>query len=148
MLDIFGFSGEMAAALLVFFRTNCLAYLSRLSSGNTMLFFMIVLLLKYIKNMCLYYLYNMKEISYPELDEEVTVKINELGENCVYVELLKYNNLKGIIERGEISRRRIRSIPNMVRINNIEIIKVISVDKENNIIYLSRRQTEFKNILD
>ena len=90
----------------------------------------------------------MKEISYPELDEEVTVKINELGENCVYVELLKYNNLKGIIERGEISRRRIRSIPNMVRINNIEIIKVISVDKENNIIYLSRRQTEFKNILD
>ena len=93
--------------------------------------------------MCLYYLYNMNEISYPELEEEVIVKITELGENCVYVELLEYNNMKGIIKRGEISRRRIHSIPNMVHINNIEVIKVTSIDKENNNIYLSRRQAEF-----
>jgi len=85
----------------------------------------------------------MNEISYPELDEEVVVKINELGENCVYVELLEYNNLKGIIKRGEISRRRIHNISKMVHINNIEVIKVTSIDKESNNIYLSRRQAEF-----
>ena len=85
----------------------------------------------------------MNEISYPELEEDVVVKIIELGDNCVYVELLEYNNLTGIIERGEISRRRIHSIPNMVHINNIEICKVIELDKKKNIIYLSRRRVEF-----
>ncbi len=85
----------------------------------------------------------MNEISYPELEEDVVVKIIELGDNCVYVELLEYNNLTGIIERGEISRRRIHSIPNMVHINNIEVIKVIELDKKKNIIYLSRRRVEF-----
>ena len=85
----------------------------------------------------------MKEISYPELEEDVVVKIIKLGDNCVYVELLEYNNLTGIIERGEISRRRIHSIPNMVHINNIEVIKVIELDKKKNIIYLSRRRAEF-----
>ena len=88
----------------------------------------------------------MTEISYPKLEEEVVVKIIELGENCVYVELLEYNNMKGIIERGEISRRRIRNIPNMVHINNIEVIKVLNIDKENHLIYLSRRQAEFNEI--
>ena len=85
----------------------------------------------------------MNETSYPELNEEVVVKIIELGDNCVYVELLEYNNLTGIIERGEISRRRIHSIPNMVHINNIEVIKVIEVDYKQKKIYLSRRQAEF-----
>ncbi len=85
----------------------------------------------------------MNEISYPELEEDVVVKIIKLGDNCVYVELLEYNNLTGIIERGEISRRRIHSIPNMVHINNIEVIKVIELDKKKNIIYLSRRRVEF-----
>ncbi len=85
----------------------------------------------------------MNEISYPELEEDVVVKIIKLGDNCVYVESLEYNNLTGIIERGEISRRRIHSIPNMVHINNIEVIKVIELDKKKNIIYLSRRRVEF-----
>ena len=31
----------------------------------------------------------------------------------------------------------------MVHINNIEVIKVTSIDKESNHIYLSRRQAEF-----
>jgi translation initiation factor 2 alpha subunit (eIF-2alpha) len=74
--------------------------------------------------------------------KKLLLKITELKENCVYVELLEYNNMKGIIERGEISRRRIQNIPNMVKINNIEVIKVISIDKENNNVYLSRRQAE------
>ncbi len=85
----------------------------------------------------------MIEITYPELDEEVVVKITEIKENCVQVELLEYNNMKGIIERGEISRRRIRHIPNMVKINKIEVIKVIGIDKKNNNLYLSRRQAEY-----
>ncbi len=88
----------------------------------------------------------MIETSFPELDEEVVVKIYKLGENYVYVELLEYNNMKGVIERGEISRRRIRNISKMVKINSIEVIKVIRIDKENNCIYLSRRQTKFNDI--
>ena len=85
----------------------------------------------------------MNETSYPELNEDVVVKIIELGDNCVYVELLEYNNLTGIIERGEISRRRIHNIPNMVHINNIEVIKVIEVDYKQKKIYLSRRRATF-----
>ncbi len=81
----------------------------------------------------------MIETSFPELDEEVVVKIYKLGENYVYVELLEYNNMKGVIERGEISRRRIRNISKMVKINSIEVIKVIRIDKENNCIYLDDR---------
>ena len=88
----------------------------------------------------------MIETSYPEIDEDVIVKIYELGENCVYVELLEYNNMKGVIERGEISRRRIRDISKMAKVNRIEVIKVIRIDKENNNIYLSSRQTILSDI--
>ena len=78
--------------------------------------------------------------------KKLLLKITELKENCVYVELLEYNNMKGIIERGEISRRRIRDISKMVKVNRIEVIKVIRIDKENNNIYLSRRQTILSDI--
>jgi translation initiation factor 2 subunit 1 len=76
---------------------------------------------------------------YPEPDEVVMVNVTEIGEIAVYVTLLEYDNIKvnfqilfinlmelikllfqGMILLSELSRRRIRSINKVVRVNRSE----------------------------
>lgn len=82
---------------------------------------------------CRYY-----ENQYPELDEVVMVNVTEIGEIAVYVTLLEYDNIKGMILLSELSRRRIRSINKEVRVNRTEAVVVIRVDKEKGYIDLSK----------
>lgn len=51
----------------------------------------------------------------------------ELG---VYVKLLEYDDIDGMILPGELSRRRIRSMQKIVRIGSDEPVVVIRIDKE------------------
>ena len=58
------------------------------------------------------------------------VNVTEIGEMGAYVTLLEYDNIEGMILLSELSRRRIRSINKLVRVNRTEIVMVIRVDKD------------------
>jgi len=68
--------------------------------------------------------------------------VTEIGEMGAYVTLLEYNNIEGMILLSELSRRRIRSINKLVRVNRSEIVMVIRVDKEKGYIDLSKRRVD------
>lgn len=58
------------------------------------------------------------------------VNVTQIGEMGAYVTLLEYDDIEGMILLSELSRRRIRSINKLVRVNRTEIVKVIRVDKD------------------
>jgi len=89
----------------------------------------------FIENDC-----RMYEKKYPEENELVMVKIESIGDMGVYVSLLEYNNIEGMILLSEISRRRIRSINKLVRVGKTEAVVVVRVDKEKGYIDLSKRR--------
>eukprot|EP01132_Coremiostelium_polycephalum_P010944 gene10944-13403_t len=82
----------------------------------------------------------MYEKKFPEENELVMVKIKSIGDMGVYVSLLEYNNIEGMILLSEISRRRIRSINKLVRVGRTEAVVVVRVDKEKGYIDLSKRR--------
>lgn len=82
------------------------------------------------------------ENQYPEVEEVVMANVTEIGEMGAYVTLLEYNNIEGMILLSELSRRRIRSINKLVRVNRSEIVMVIRVDKEKGYIDLSKRRVD------
>ena len=67
---------------------------------------------------------------YPEVDDVVMVNVRSVAEMGVYVQLLEYNNIEGMIPLSELSRRRIRSINKLIRVNRNEPVVVIRVDEE------------------
>jgi translation initiation factor 2 subunit 1 len=77
------------------------------------------------------------ENQYPETDEVVVVNVTDIGEMGAYVTLLEYDNIEGMILLSELSRKRIRSINKLVRINRNEVVMVLRVDKEKGIFSLS-----------
>lgn len=70
------------------------------------------------------------EKQYPDIDEAVLVKVRSVAEMGAYVSLLEYNNIEGMILLSELSRRRIRSIPKLIRVGRNEVVVVLRVDKE------------------
>lgn len=88
------------------------------------------------------------ENEFPEAEEVVMVNVTEISEMGANVQLLEYYDSRssklreGMILLTELSRRRIRSINKLVRVNRHEVVKVIRVDKEKNFIDLSKRQVE------
>lgn len=64
----------------------------------------------------------------------------------VKVTLLEYDHIEGMILRSELSRRRIRSIKKLIRVNRSEYVRVLRVDTEKGYIDLSKRQVDGKDI--
>ena len=83
---------------------------------------------------------------YPEPEEVVMVNVTEIGEMGAYVTLLEYDNIEGMILLSELSRRRIRSINKLVRVNRTEVVMVIRVDKEKGYIDLSKRRVDPEDV--
>lgn len=89
----------------------------------------------------------MYEQKYPEVDDLVMVQVRALAEMGAYVSLLEYNNIEGMILLSELSRRRIRSISKLVRVDRIEPVVVLRVDKEKGYIDLSKRRVSAEDVV-
>jgi translation initiation factor 2 subunit 1 len=63
-----------------------------------------------------------------------------------YVSLLEYDNIEGMILLSELSRRRIRSIHKLIRVNRNEVVMVLRVDKEKGYIDLSKRRVSPEDV--
>lgn len=86
------------------------------------------------------------EDQYPELESLVMVNVRNIAEMGAYVTLLEYNNIEGMILLSELSRRRIRSINKLIRVNRNEVVMVLRVDKEKGYIDLSKRRVSAEDV--
>lgn len=68
------------------------------------------------------------------------VNVRTIAEMGAYVTLLEYDNVEGMILLSELSRRRIRSVGKLIRVNRNEVVMVLRVDKEKGYIDLSKRR--------
>ena len=66
---------------------------------------------------------------FPEVDDVVMVNVRCVAEMGVYVTLLEYDNIEAMIPLSELSRRRIRSVNKLIRVNSNEAVVVIRVDE-------------------
>jgi len=87
------------------------------------------------------------ENQYPEPEEVVMCNVTDISELGAYVTLLEYDNREGMILLSELSRRRIRSINKLVRVNRTEVVMVIRVDKEKGYIDLSKRRVDPEDVV-
>ena len=86
---------------------------------------------------------------YPNIDDLVITKAVEIRPDCVYVELLEYGNMRGMIGLKDISERRLRSIKKIISIGKIYPLLVINVDEDKKYIDLSNKYiTEKDTALD
>lgn len=86
------------------------------------------------------------ENKYPEVESVVMVNVRNIADMGAYVSLLEYNNIEGMILLSELSRRRIRSIHKLIRVNRNEVVMVLRVDKEKGYIDLSKRRVSPEDV--
>lgn len=86
------------------------------------------------------------EARYPEIESVVMVNVRNIADMGAYVSLLEYDNIEGMILLSELSRRRIRSIHKIIRVNRNEVVMVLRVDKEKGYIDLSKRRVSPEDV--
>jgi translation initiation factor 2 subunit 1 len=90
---------------------------------------------------CRYY-----ENKFPALESVVVVNVRNIADMGAYVTLLEYDDIEGMILLSELSRRRIRSIHKLIRVNRNEIVMVLRVDTEKGYIDLSKRRVSREDV--
>jgi translation initiation factor 2 subunit 1 len=76
-------------------------------------------------------------------DSLVLARIDKFDDKSgAYVSLLEYDGREGMINLGEISKKRIRSMLKILRIGSIEVLTVMSVDEEKGYINLSKNRVD------
>ena len=87
------------------------------------------------------------ENEFPEVGSYVVVKVVCRKDNTgVYVTLLEYGDLEGLILPNELSKRRYRSILKLVRVGHQEVAAVIKVDEKKRYIDLSKKRVSNKDV--
>lgn len=86
------------------------------------------------------------EEKYPEIESVVMVNVRNIAGMGAYVSLMEYDNIEGMILLSELSRRRIRSIHKLIRVNRNEVVMVLRVDKEKGYIDLSKRRVSAEDV--
>lgn len=79
------------------------------------------------------------ERRFPEKDELVMVRVLKIDDMGVMCSLLEYNNMEGFLPLSEISRKRMRSVFNHVRVGQKQVLQVLRVDKEKGFTDLSKK---------
>jgi len=76
-------------------------------------------------------------------DSLVLARIDKFDDKSgAYVSLLEYDGREGMINLGEISKKRIRSMLKILRIGSIECLSVMNVDEEKGYINLSKKRVD------
>ncbi len=88
------------------------------------------------------------ENKFPVMNELVMVTINSIDDIGVLCSLLEYNNIEGYIAMSEVSRQRMRSISQHVRIGQKHILQVVNVIPDNNYVELSKKYVDENEIIE
>lgn len=81
------------------------------------------------------------ESEFPEVEDLVLVQIGKFDDKTgAYVTLLEYGGREGMINLGEISKRRVRSMAKLLRLGSTEVCMVVSVDEEKGYVNLSKKR--------
>ena len=76
----------------------------------------------------------------PQEDELVLCKVTKIYPNSVFVDLLEFNRLSGMIHISEVSPGRIRNLRDYVSVGRQIVCKILKIDKERGHIVLSLRR--------
>jgi translation initiation factor 2 subunit 1 len=76
-------------------------------------------------------------MDYPERDDFVIVKVTQVLDYGVFVELLEYDNRRGFVHISNVSNSWVKNIRNIVKMNQVRAAKVLNVDREKKQIDLS-----------
>lgn len=87
------------------------------------------------------------ESQFPEVETTVVVQVLRVDEKSgAYVSLLEYDGKEGMINLGELSKKRIRSMAKILRVGSIEVCMVMSVDEEKGYVNLSKKRVEPEDV--
>jgi translation initiation factor 2 subunit 1 len=75
----------------------------------------------------------------PHVEEFVVAKVVRISEIGVVVNLLEYENKEAIVLSSEISRKRVTSVPKLMRPNSIQTLIVLRTDVQKKCIDCSKR---------
>ena len=76
-------------------------------------------------------------MEYPDRDDLVVVKVTQILDYGVFVELLEYDGAKGFVHISNVARSWIKNIRIFVKSNQVRVAKVLNIDMEKKQIDLS-----------
>ena len=69
-------------------------------------------------------------MDFPSRDDFVVVKITQILDYGVFVELLEYKNARGFVHISNVASSWVKNIRNFVKMNQVRVAKVLNVDLE------------------
>jgi translation initiation factor 2 subunit 1 len=67
-------------------------------------------------------------MNFPNRDDFVVVKVTQILDYGVFVEMLEYNNSRGFVHISNVSSSWVKNIRNFVKMNQVRVAKVLNVD--------------------
>ncbi len=85
--------------------------------------------------------------TYPEKNDLVIAQVKTVSDNGVYVSLLEYNGIEGMVPISELTNRRFKTYHKLTKVGKIEILNVLQVDKVKGFIDLSKKSVSTEDIV-
>ena len=76
-------------------------------------------------------------MDFPQRDDFAVVRIMQILDYGVFVELLEYKNVRGFVHISNVSSSWVKNIRNFVKMNQVRVAKVLNVDLDKNQIDLA-----------
>ncbi|KAJ3701647.1 hypothetical protein LUZ61_005352 [Rhynchospora tenuis] len=88
----------------------------------------------------------MYEARYPDVGMVVMVSVKRITDVGVYVSLIEYNNIEGMILLSELDRHRIRSVSSLVKVGQQFPVNVLRVDRDKGYVDMSKRKVSMEDV--